>query len=252
MAGKRDPQRKTKHRARVFGAVDARPAGVPLWWVTSVAGIFLLPVAVALTRTFLESFACDTVRHGLWMREEFWFFALGGALMALAFFGLPKPVRIYVFGHELTHAIWVWMCGGRVSADWKADADGGYILASKQNLWIALAPYFYPIYSILLFVVYGFASLFADLAAYHAIFLGLLGATWAFHVCFTLWMIPKGQTDLSYYGTFFSLVVIYLANFLILSAMLVAASPHTTAAGFCRRFLAHLGEAAAWIWHLAH
>ena len=45
-------------------------------------------------------------------------------------------------------------------------------------------------------------------------------------------MIPKNQTDLSDNGTFFSLVVIYLMNLLLLSAMLVLASPRITFASF--------------------
>ena len=27
---------------------------------------------------------------------------------------LPKPMWVYVFGHELTHALWTWLFGGRV------------------------------------------------------------------------------------------------------------------------------------------
>jgi hypothetical protein len=60
----------------------------------------------------------------------------------------------------------------------------------------------------------------------------LVGVTWAFHLSFTCWMIPKNQTDLSDNGTIFSLVVIYLINLLLLSAMLVIASPRITFVSF--------------------
>ena len=60
----------------------------------------------------------------------------------------------------------------------------------------------------------------------------LIGVTWAFHFTFTCWMIPKNQTDLRDHGTFFSLVVIYLMNLLLLSVMLILASPQITFAAF--------------------
>ncbi len=41
-------------------------------------------------------------------------------------------------------------------------------------------------------------------------------------------MIPKQQTDLLLHGTFFSLVVIYLANLAVLAALLIAACPQVS------------------------
>ena len=55
---------------------------------------------------------------------------------------------LYVFGHELTHALWVWLMGGRVSR-FRVGRDGGHIVTDKNNFWIALAPYFFPLYSLL-------------------------------------------------------------------------------------------------------
>jgi hypothetical protein len=60
-------------------------------------------------------------------------------------------------------------------------------------------------------------------------------------------MIPKNQTDLSDQGTFFSLVVIYLMNVLLLSVMLILASPQITFAGFGADLLTNLGIFARWI-----
>jgi hypothetical protein len=75
----------------------------------------------------------------------------------------------------------------------------------------------------------------------------VIGATWAFHFTFTCWMIPKNQTDLSDQGTFFSLVVIYLMNLLLLSVMLVLASPQITLAGFGSDLLTNLASFARWL-----
>ena len=60
-------------------------------------------------------------------------------------------------------------------------------------------------------------------------------------------MIPKNQTDLSDQGTFFSLVVIYLMNLLLLCVMLILASAQITFAGFGADLLTNLGNFAQWI-----
>src|SRR5438128_10387677 len=84
----------------------------------------------------------------LWAGEEFWFFSLGAVLWLIAFFGLPRPILIYVFGHELSHALWVWLMGGRVSR-FRVGRDGGHVVTNKANFWISRAPYLIWIYSIL-------------------------------------------------------------------------------------------------------
>ena len=60
-------------------------------------------------------------------------------------------------------------------------------------------------------------------------------------------MIPKNQTDLSEQGTFFSLIVIYLMNFLLLSVMLILASPQITFAGFGANLLTNLSNFSNWL-----
>jgi hypothetical protein len=60
-------------------------------------------------------------------------------------------------------------------------------------------------------------------------------------------MIPKKQTDLTDHGTFFSLVVIYLMNLLLLSVMLALASAEITFADLGRDFLVNADKFARWI-----
>ena len=213
------------------GALPAAPLMVPTKWVKFIVALFLLPVCAILSQTFFTSFARATLAERLWSGEEFWFFSLGVVLWLIAFFGLPRPIVLYVFGHELTHALWVWMMGGRVSR-FKVGREGGHILTDKNNFLIALAPYFFPLYSILVIALYGTLSLFLNLQPYGRLLYALVGVTWAFHLSFTCWMIPKNQTDLSENGTVFSLVVIYLINLLLLCAMLVIASPRITFVSF--------------------
>ena len=206
-----------------------------------IFAIFLLPICGVLTQTFFTAFARATVTQRLWTGEEFWFFSLGAVLWLIAFFGLPRPILIYVFGHELTHALWVWLMGGRVS-QFRVGPDGGHVVTTKANFWIALAPYFFPIYSILTIAIYGGLSLFLNMQPYGRLLYAVIGATWAFHFTFTCWMIPKNQTDLTDQGTFFSLVVIYLMNLLLLSVMLILASRQITFESFGADLLTNLGN----------
>ena len=214
---------------------------IPTRWVKFVVAIFLLPACAILSQTFFTVFARATVTQRLWAGEEFWFFSLGAVLWLIAFAGLPRPIVIYVFGHELTHALWVLLMGGRVSR-FRIGRDGGHVVTTRNNFWIALAPYFFPLYSILAIATYGMLSLFLNVQPYGRLLYAVIGATWAFHFTFTCWMIPKNQTDLSDQGTFFSLVVIYLMNLTLLSVMLILASPQITFAGFGADLLTNIGN----------
>ncbi|MDB6155700.1 MAG: hypothetical protein JWL90_4153 [Chthoniobacteraceae bacterium] len=246
----RKPLRKLKLGV-VATAWETR--AIPTRWLNSVIGLFLLPPAGLLTQTLFTSFSRAAVEHGFWAAEEFWFFSLGAILWTLAFFGSiwvfgePRPLRVYVFGHELTHAIWVWAMGGRVS-QFEVGRDGGFILTDTHNVWIALAPYFYPLYSIVVIALYGVASLFYDVTLYTPGLFALIGLTWAFHMSFTIWMIPKGQSDLTQFGTFYSLVIIYIMNLLLLGALLIFAAPEVTFHAFGREWLENTENFAAFLW----
>ena len=219
---------------------------VPTRWVKFVVALFLLPVCAILTQTFFTVFARAAITQRLWAGQAFWFFSLGVVLWLIAFIGLPRPILIYVFGHELTHAIWVWLMGGRITR-FRVGRDGGHVITNRTNFWIALAPYFFPIYSILAIAIFGALSIFYNVQPYGWVLYAVIGATWAFHLTFTLWMIPKNQTDLRDHGTFFSLIVIYLLNLILLSAMLILASPHITFTGFAADLGTNLGHFSQWL-----
>jgi len=232
--------RRPPKRARRLdvAAAGTMPITVPKRWVKSVVAMFLLVPAWVLTQTFFTAFARTAINDDFWITPEFWFFSLGVVLWLVAFFGLPRPLWLYVFGHELTHAVWVLAMGGRVHR-FRVTREGGHILADRTNTWIALAPYFFPIYSVIAISVYGALALFVDVSPYRNVLYAVIGTTWSFHLTFTLWMVPKGQPDLHYGGTFFSVVLIYLLNLLILCVMLIVASPQITFAGFGRELLDH-------------
>ncbi len=216
-------------------------------WRNNLLSVFLLPVAWIFTLALFSSFHHAATHHGFWRAMELQCFGLGAVAWTFIFlasmwiFGEPRFLGAYVFGHELTHAFWAWLLGGKIYA-FKATRDGGYVETDRTNFWIALAPYFHPLYPILVIEIYGVASWFYNLSAFTPLLFGLLGLTWAFHFSFTLWMIPKGQSDLTSHGTIFSLLVIYLMNVITLAALLIFAAPEVTFRLFAHELKQHTIE----------
>ena len=222
------------------GSPRETKATVPKSLVKFIVGIFLLPLAWVLTQTFFQSLV-TSLRHGLLASQSFGCFAAGMVLFGILFAIVPREALMlpYVFGHEVTHAIWVKLFGGSVADQFHVSLEGGHVLTDRVNTWIALAPYFFPIYSLLIVSLYGVASLATDLSAYRWVLFLLLGFTLAFHLVFTCLLIAKGQPDLHYGGTFFSLMVIYLINLLILTGLLLLTGKEITLRSFGQDFISN-------------
>lgn len=181
-----------------------------LKWCKFVLALGLLPVCVgageALWRVVRGSGGADTV----------WVAALAGAACwVVIYLLLPKPMWIYVFGHELTHALSTWLLGGQVRR-FKATGKGGHVVVTKNNFFIALAPYFCPLYALLVALVFAAGHLIWNWRPFAAWFHLVLGAAYAFHVTLTFHVLQSQQTDITEHGYLFSTVVIFLGNALVL------------------------------------
>jgi hypothetical protein len=235
-----------------MAATDVEGKTAPVDWsrraMRWLTGLVLLPLCWVTTWTFLSRFSQATMERGFWQTPEFWYFSTGALSMAGWFWsGLLHPffLYLYVLGHELTHAAFVVIFRGRVS-DIHVSRNGGYITTDKTNLVIALSPYFVPFWSVACAVVYAAAQLLLKPSPGWALaFYAAMGATWTFHMVWTLWMIPRDQPDLRENGTFLSLVVIYLSNLLVLVALvcMAAESPWHDTREFGYEWLRH---AATW------
>lgn len=149
---------------------------------------------------------------------------LGGLLLWLALFTVfPRPVRSYIIAHELTHVLWGLMMGASVSR-FSVKADRGSVVLSKNNFLITLAPYFFPLYTVIVIAVYYALRLFHDVGRWHLLWLGLVGATWGFHLTFTVSALLQRQSDIQAQGRLFSYTVIYLANVLGVCAWIIMVS----------------------------
>ncbi len=246
---------KSVHAAIAESAPDDSVDPVDLLQTLSrfVIGLLLLPVCWITTWTLLSRFSHATLEQGFWQSTSFWYFTIGCLSMIGWFWsGVFKSffLYLYVLGHELTHAAFVILFRGRVTS-LHVSLEGGYITTNKTNLIIALSPYFVPFWSIIVAIGYCIARFgFHTSTTWDLAFYALMGVTWTFHLVWTLWMIPRDQPDLRQNGTFLSLVVIYLANLLVLAALLCLAdgSPADNASAFAREWLRHAVTCADTTW----
>lgn len=179
-------------------------------WCKTIVAILLLPVcagaALALGQVVRASGGAETI----------WVAMLAGAGCWLAIYLLlPKPMWVYVFGHELTHALWTWLLGGHVKK-FSASAKGGHVIVTKNNFIIALAPYFFPLYACLLVLAFAVGQWIWNWKPYAVWFHLLLGASYGFHVTLTWHILKSSQTDITEQGYLFSAVVIFLGNVCVL------------------------------------
>ena len=190
-------------------------------------GLALLPVCWGVSRAFFDALVASAGSTG-WMTPEA-LSLLGGVLaFAFAWFALSHPVRAYVLGHELTHALWGLLFGARPS-DVRVSASGGSVKLTKSNLLITLAPYFFPFYTFVVIVVALVTYAFIRPLPYLPLWLFLVGFTWSFHVLFTLETLTQRQPDVKLYGRIFSWTFIFIVNVAIILVWLATMTPLTFA-----------------------
>lgn len=202
-----------------------------------IIGIILLPFCWASIKTFFQLFHSEATSGAFYKVPEFFFFG-AGAIVGLIVFIYAKRNKIlmwlYVAGHELTHALFAMIFRGKVSEIRITATDGGHIKTDKSNFVINLAPYFFPFYTIFVIFVWAIAEWqFIDFTESQTFWLyGSIGLTWLFHIGYTVWMLQRKQTDIQVNGRLFSYTVIVLANLLVISGLLIIASPAATLRSF--------------------
>lgn len=179
-------------------------------WVKLIIAIALLPAcagaARALWLVLRAGYGADTV----------WVPMLAGAgCWVVIFLMLPKPMWIYVLSHELTHAVWTWLFGGQVKK-MKITSSGGHVIISKTNFLIALAPYFFPLYAVMVILAFAVGHWIWNWRSYLVYFHLLVGAAYAFHLTLTFHVLQTRQSDITSQGRLFSAVVIFLGNVCVL------------------------------------
>jgi hypothetical protein len=177
----------------------------------SLIAVLIIPLAFGVSMAFY---------HNLIMIKELsqslsyflWGIAAYTALHLLFY----KPTFLYVLGHEAVHAGVAWLFGAKISS-FQVSKEGGAVGMDKSNVVIELSPYFVPIYAVVITLVY-----FVLLASYNingSIFVFLIGFALAFHIISTIEIMKVKQPDFVKSGYFFSIVLVYLLNILIIALM---------------------------------
>ena len=172
-------------------------AGLPFAWAVTRAFVDVLCLIPSSSDSVLPSGALAVIA--------------GFALCLVLLVVLPAPVRLYVLGHELTHAVWGILFGARVSR-LKVGLKGGSVTLSKSNLLITLAPYFFPFYTMLVALAALVTRVFVSPLPCPWAWLFAVGFTWCFHCIFTLRALMQTQPDVNEYGHLFSYVFIWIVN----------------------------------------
>ena len=212
-------------------------------WLKLIIALLLIPVCVgAASALWMVLRACGPA-------DTTWVPILAGfACWLVVYVLLPRPMLVYVFGHELTHALWTWAMGGKVKK-FKASSKGGHVVVTKNSFLIALAPYFFPLYAVMVVAAFLVGHWIWNWKHYLAVFHVFLGAAYAFHVTLTWHVLKHDQSDISEQGYIFSAVIIFLGNVFVLLVGIPLLAPRvdvTTALGWwleCTgQFLHQLGR----------
>lgn len=213
--------------------------------VRAIIGLLLIPCCVAVSKTVFFLISSFGTFSGQIPSAPVLAVIAGLTFWILVFIFLPRPVRTYVLAHELTHAFWGTVLGARVSGI-RVSKTGGQVKLSAHNFFTVLAPYFFPLYTVVAILLYSLLSIFFDFNRYYLLWLGLIGFTLGFHFSFTIVALSTPQNDIREYGRLFSYTVIYLFNMLVIAVLIIMVSSFVTLELFMRRLVMDMTDTWKW------
>lgn len=182
-------------------------------FIKSVIAVSLIPFVLGL----LISFGNLAVSLIPLNSSEIWF--LTGFMIFFAVFLIKSvPGRVYVFGHELTHAVWTILFRGKIK-EFKVSSKNGSVVATKSNFLISLAPYFFPIYTFLIIFIFYILAFIIPVAKYIEWLFFVVGFSYSFHIFLNFESLSMGQSDVKKTGKIFSYIIIGVLN--IITAVVV-------------------------------
>ena len=174
-------------------------------------GILITPIAVSVTIAFYDNILLIKELAG-----SLNFFLYGIAAYVILHIIFYRPTYLYVLGHEAVHAGIAWLFGGKIKS-FKVSEEGGGVGTDKSNIVIELSPYFVPIYAIVITLVY-----FVIVSSYNingSTFVFLIGFALAFHIISTIEILKIRQPDIVKSGYFFSIMMVYILNIIVISVI---------------------------------
>ncbi len=182
-------------------------------------GIILLPLCYVFFQTFI--FVIKNIEFSNNIVKSFF---LGSISYLVIHIILYKPLKLYIIGHELVHAISAYLCGANVK-NVKFAKSYGSVNVDKINTFIALSPYFVPFYSLIIITLWIILKHFIKINIPIKYFMFFLGLSITFHLVLTIYAIYLGQQDFKISGWLFSVVIIFIINCLILILLFIFLFP---------------------------
>lgn len=184
-------------------------------FIRNIFTVFFIPAILAIGYTFFKTFLTFAANSG----DKFVMFWIGVLVYIVFQVIFYKPMRLYVFEHELSHAIAGILSGAKIKK-FKVGKHSGSVVLNKDNICITLTPYVFPLYSIIIIGAYFLGGCFFDIRPLHNYFLFFIGMSSAFHIALTIYVLTIEQQDLRVYGVFFSYAVIFFVNFIVFTFIL--------------------------------
>ena len=189
-----------------------------------IVGVLVTPVAFAVSIAFYRNILLVSE-----LATHLHLFVWGMVSYVVLHLLFYKPTYCYVLGHEAFHAGVAWLFGGRIKS-FKVSDEGGSVATDKSNVVIELSPYFVPIYAIIISVIY-----FVIASSYNidsSVFVFLIAFMLTFHIVSTIEIMKIRQPDIVKSGYFFSIIMVYVLNIVIISMIFSLLFPSFTAKNF--------------------
>ena len=137
-------------------------------------------------------------------------------IFRLLFFRRGKSSFFENFSHELTHYIFALLFFKKVTSFKAYSKYGGEINLYGGNFIIALAPYFFPTFTMIFLILK--PIIVQDLKSYIDFFIGL---TYTFHIFLIIKDFRFSQPDISGTGRIFSFIFVVFANIFFLFTIII-------------------------------
>lgn len=186
--------------------------------------VLVIPVAIGVSAAFYNNLLDIKELSGT-LSSFLWGIAAYAAIHILFY----KPTFLYVLGHEAVHAGMSWIMGGKIKS-FKVSGEGGAVASDKTNTVTELGPYFVPIYAILITIVYFLVATSYNVNS--SVFIFLIGFALAFHIISTMEVMKIRQPDIVKSGYFFSVVMIYVLNIVVIAMLFALLFPSFSAKRF--------------------
>jgi hypothetical protein len=186
----------------------------------NIIAFSIAPAIIAAGYTFIKDFLYCTIC----VESQYISFWIGVFCYVTFQVIFHKPIRTYILGHELSHAVVGILSGAKIKK-FSVKKKSGSVVLTKNSIWIGLAPYLFPIYTLIITIIYIFLNHFMDTGKFYECFIFIIGFSIAFHITLTVHTLLAKQSDLKVYGIFPSYVLILALNTIVFTLLIALIFP---------------------------